>query len=851
LDESLEKTATLEAKSERKSKRIEVVDTPMLRGDCNMPVADKCSQDTETCQLSSDRQYTTRAEIEAINAASNTSEITDLTKIVAIDVDGDSTPSMLDADIVVASINSPIENEIDAEDQSALDDEIMRTTGTQTSTPASGMSNCNSLDSADPYHEDGDMLGSASGAATSLHDGLVLKGGTGSGAEQTSVHSQAAFSTASAAHTHLNVGVASVAAGPAQVIVLPSPQQQQFVLPFNGQSFLQLQHQPIDFSQLQHQPIDFSQLRLLHVNMSAPTAHQSMDGTAGVFGNIGDLAGTSIAGFQSAQTQVVSEAGGAPHVFNAADLIQLMTVSGGFTQGHILLPGISPFGGATFVPIMQPGTTIGSMMQQGQAMGQLMQQGSILHQPALGGLIQHSALAPMMHQSLAPMMHQSLTPMMQQSLIPMMQQSLGSMMQTCSMATAQPMFAVGQGINCCTVAVVSGTPSIVTTTSFVGGAGYESGLASTSFGTSATFGSLTGLTSNYVLKRASSTSMEVVPPDAPDSTVDYSEMADESEQQQSEDDSSSSDGGLDADSAVTSTEARSESIALDSFRIGSTDLSLTGGGGDTRTLFVNKNISKLASEDRGDDSLADSDNTCELEPEYRQLAYRDTKFDSVATEEDFGRNFHGRSHSGGCGGVGHKVAVKIYRRRTKRLKGNNRRKGRIFSVRKAISAAETTAVAGPDKKSESVESDRDQGCSSVDVPLPVRSTTSAPTNAHASVKSEMATTRRDTRSHQSTPVPADCDVTTTLVDSGVAHTAVALSTSTGSYRRLSHVASRGNGRETRLGEMMTTSKRTFSMTRTKIRGMERQQRRVQEQEEEEEEEDETSSCTHSLGTYII
>lgn len=232
-------------------------------------------------------------------------------------------------------------------------DEMMRTTGTQTSTPASTFSNCNSLDSGENELEATEVLcPDQSVSSSTKEDAGVPATKDGAGIRR---------ATRKATQPMMaNILQQQGPMSTAQVVVMPSVQQQPFVLPqgvafagaLGGQGYLQLQ-QPVDFG------FSPNQVGLIHFGQI--TAAGGLIPTSALVGAMSVAGG----GVMSALDRVMApdlpvcapnlpaKSDPSPaQAFGAAEILHLMSPS--MPHGPILvqnMPTFAPFAG-TLLPVV-------------------------------------------------------------------------------------------------------------------------------------------------------------------------------------------------------------------------------------------------------------------------------------------------------------------------------------------------------------------------------------------------------------------------------------------------------------------------------------------------------------------
>ena len=232
----------------------------------------------------------------------------------------------------------------DVDDSQSEMDEIMRTTGTQTSTPASSLSNCNSVDCTEMDVEAGDAVCPDQSVSSSTNDdGVYGRDGT---RKPTKKLAQQTVASILQSQGQMQAGTAT-----AQVVMMSSIPQQSFLLPqnigfanqINTPGYLQIQPQPVDFC------FGHGQVGLIHFG-------QVVAGTSGLIpaqtfvSGSGDMNPTENVGHESTASK--SEA--STPAFGSTELLQLVSTS--MPQGqHILVqnvPGFAPFAG-TLLPVVQ------------------------------------------------------------------------------------------------------------------------------------------------------------------------------------------------------------------------------------------------------------------------------------------------------------------------------------------------------------------------------------------------------------------------------------------------------------------------------------------------------------------
>lgn len=224
-------------------------------------------------------------------------------------------------------------------------EDMMRTTGTQTSTPASTFSNCNSIDSVENELDNSEVLCSNQSVSSSTRDdaAIVIKDSCSKRTTRKAVQP----STASI----LQQGQMSAA----QVVVMPSVPQQPFVLPqgvafagaLGGQGYVQLQQPSVD--------LGFAAGQMGLVHFGPITATGGLIPTQAVLGAVSVLS-TLVAPDHTGTSQNLSsipEPNSQPPL-GTAEILHLMSSSVP-TQGHILVQNVptafAPFAGA-ILPIV-------------------------------------------------------------------------------------------------------------------------------------------------------------------------------------------------------------------------------------------------------------------------------------------------------------------------------------------------------------------------------------------------------------------------------------------------------------------------------------------------------------------
>lgn len=232
-------------------------------------------------------------------------------------------------------------------------EDMMRTTGTQTSTPASTFSNCNSIDSVENELDSSEVLCSNQSVSSSTREDVTI-------VIKDSCSSKRASRKAVQPSTAgiLQQGQMSAA----QVVVMPTIPQQPFVLPqgvafagaLDGQGYLQLQQPTVDFG------FNAGQVGLIHFGQIA--------GTGGLIPTQAVLGAVSVAGGGVISTLVAPDHTGTSENLSSkpepnsqpplgtAEILHLMSSS--VPQGHILVQNMpaaafAPFAGAILPVVPQ------------------------------------------------------------------------------------------------------------------------------------------------------------------------------------------------------------------------------------------------------------------------------------------------------------------------------------------------------------------------------------------------------------------------------------------------------------------------------------------------------------------
>lgn len=242
-------------------------------------------------------------------------------------------------------------------------DEMMRTTGTQTSTPASSFSNCNSLDSGENEMEVTEVIcPDQSVSSSTREDAGVPATKDGPGIRRAA--RKAAQPTMASILQQQQQGPMSTA----QVVMMPSVQQQPFVLPqgvafagaLGGQGYLQLQ-QPVDFG------FSPNQVGLIHFGQI--TAAGGLIPTTALVGAMSVAGGGVVSALDRvmapdlpvcAPNQPAKSDPSPGQAFGTAEILHLMSPS--MPHGPILVQNMqtfAPFAG-TLLPVMTPQAALGT-----------------------------------------------------------------------------------------------------------------------------------------------------------------------------------------------------------------------------------------------------------------------------------------------------------------------------------------------------------------------------------------------------------------------------------------------------------------------------------------------------------